>query len=61
MSQNSRLYDLLNSMNIENRFYEKDNDCLAYPIDYEKVCPTLKKQREASEIYLEKALGYAGQ
>ena len=61
LSQNSRLYDLMDSLNIENRFYEENSDCLAHFIDYEQVMPTLKRQREASEIYLEKALGYAGQ
>lgn len=57
-SENSRIYSLMNQLNLKNQIYTSKNEkkFLFQEIDYDSVNEILKRQREKSILYLKNAL-----
>lgn len=55
LDQNSRIYNLLSKLNLENRFIEKDTTLSK--INYDKVNKLLSKEIDKSLIYLQSIVG----
>lgn len=55
-SQNSRIYDLLDSFDLKDRLYRQDNEKWLMPSDYEHVQDKLNKERDLSWTYLKSSL-----
>lgn len=55
-SQNSRIYDILNTYGLQDRLYNSNTDSWAKPIDYTKATATLEELREDSSKWLINAI-----